>query len=292
MKTKMADQAQVRFTGVRSGQRGRLGPALRAAKGRVTSFVLLAFLFSWLVEAPLALQAQGVVDLSLPYTLHYVAGYGPMAAALLLTARNEGRRGLHELMGRTARWRLPAVWWVVAFSPLLFYMLMVVAGWLLQGRPLALGALGQLKFLPELGLAAIPFWIVTFGLGEEVGWRGYVLPRLQQGRGALRATLILWFFWALWHLPLFFYTYEASALAGFLPSLLAAAIVFTWLYNSTGSILIAAVWHGMFNLTTACVACGTGPGAVAESVLVMVWAVVLVLFYSMGRRSGFPGGAR
>lgn len=99
-----------------------------------------------------------------------------------------------------------------------------------------------------LGLAALPLWILTFGIGEETGWRGFALPRLQRGRSALSATIILWVFWALWHLPLFFYSYEASILPGFLIGLLAGAITLTWLYNSTsGTILLVALWHGTFN---------------------------------------------
>ena len=71
----------------------------------VAPFFLLAFLLSWLVELPLALQAQGVVDLSLPFALHYLAGFGPLVAALFLTARNDGRRGLRTLVGSMACWR-------------------------------------------------------------------------------------------------------------------------------------------------------------------------------------------
>lgn len=250
-----------------------------ATEKPLASFFLLAFLLSWLVEVPLALQAQGIANLSLPFALHYLAGYGPFVAALLLTTRTGGWRALRALSGRMVHWRVRARWWLVAFSPLLFYgLLAVVMAWW-QGQPPSFGELGELNFLPDLGLAALPFWVLTFGIGEETGWRGYALPRLQQRHGAFAATLILWFWWALWHLPLFFYAYDPAVLPGFLPGLFAGAIVFTWLYNSTGSILIAAVWHGTFNLTTACVACGAGIGAAGVSLLVMVGAAVLLLLY-------------
>jgi len=251
----------------------------RVAGKSLAPFFLLAFLFSWLVEVPLALQAQGIVNLSLPFGLHYLAGYGPLVAALLLTGRNGGWRALRALFGRMARWRVPARWWLVAFSPLLFYGLLVVAMAWWQGPPPSFGELGRLNFLPNLGLAALPFWVLTYGIGEETGWRGYALPRLQQRHGAFTATLILWFWWAFWHLPLFFYSYDPAVFPGFLPGLFAGAIVFTWLYNSTGSILIAAVWHGMFNLTTACAACGAGIGAAGVSLLVMIGAALLLLLY-------------
>ena len=133
---------------------------------------------------------------------------------------------------------------------------------------------------------ALPLWVLTFGIGEETGWRGFALPRLQESHSPLGATIILWVFWALWHLPLFFYSYEVSILPGFLIGLLAGAINFTWLYNSTdGSILLVALWHGTFNFTTACSSCKTGLSAAVISTLVMVWAVAIVLFY---RSRAFP----
>src|SRR5215213_5915444 len=76
-------------------------------------------------------------------------------------------------------------------------------------------------------------------LGEELGWRGYALPRLQVGRSALSASLILGVIWATWHLP--FYISGAATLAEFAPTSVttfAATIVITWLFNNTnGSVL-------------------------------------------------------
>jgi membrane protease YdiL (CAAX protease family) len=170
-------------------------------------------------------------DVPIPFSLHYLAAYGPMLAAIVVT-------------------------------------------WLTDGRD------GLIDFLPNLGLGALLLWILTFGIGEEIGWRGYALPGLQQGRSALSATVILWAMWALWHVPMFFYLYDVTIVVGFLLGLLAGAITFTWLYNGTGgSILMVAVWHGAFNFTTGCVACKTGVTAAVLSTLVMVWAVVVVILF-------------
>jgi len=247
-------------------------------------FFLLAYLISWGVEIPLALQAQGVTHSKLPFSVHYLAGYGPMLAALIMTGLVEGGEGLRNLFGRMLKWRLKPVWWLAAISPLVIYLLLGAIIGLVQRQTVDFRLLGQVDFLPGLGLAALPLWILTFGIGEETGWRGYALPRLQNGRSALAATFVLWIFWALWHLPLFFYSYVVSVLPGFLIGLLAGAIVFTWLYNSTGgSILIVAVWHGAFNFVTACTACQTGPGAAIVSALVMIWAVLVVIRYRPAR---------
>jgi membrane protease YdiL (CAAX protease family) len=242
-------------------------------------FFVLACLFSWAVEIPLALRAQEVIDTKIPYSLHYLAGYGPMAAAVVVTGFSEGRKGLRDLFGRLLRWRVRPVWWLVAVAPLGLYALVAMGLRLFRGQWPDLAALGQISFLPDLGIAALPFWILTFGIGEETGWRGYALPWLQRGRSALSASVILWILWAFWHAPMFFYSYDPSILLGFLIGLLAGTITFTWLYSSTGSILVVAVWHGTFNFVTACVACKTGVTAAVVSALVMAWAVLVVILF-------------
>ena len=97
---------------------------------------------------------------------------------------------------------------------------------------ITIASLGEVNYLPPLGWGALLIWFLTFGLGEETGWRGFALPRLQKGRSALHATMILTVFWALRHLPLFFYLFESTLLIGWLVGLFAGSIVLTWLYNS------------------------------------------------------------
>jgi membrane protease YdiL (CAAX protease family) len=250
------------------------------------TFFVLAYALSWIVEIPLALKAQGIIQAGVPFYLHYLAAYGPMVSALIVTGLTDGSRGLRELLGRMTKWRVGPGWWLVALAPLGLYLLVRAALWLAQGERIALAGMGQVDFLPFIGLAALPIWILTFGIGEETGWRGFALPKLQEGRSAFSATLILWVFWALWHLPLFFYSYDLAIIPGMLIGLLAGAIVFTWLYNSTeGSILMVALWHGAFNFTTACLTCKTGIAAAIISALVMVWAVVVVLRFMPVRLS-------
>jgi membrane protease YdiL (CAAX protease family) len=244
------------------------------------AYFILAYFFSWIIAIPLALQARGVIQTQITRSLHYLIAYGPMLAALMVTGLTSGTIGLQKLWSRMTKWRIKPGWWLVAVSPLGIYLLAGTALWALQGQKMNLATMGQIDYLPPLGLAAIPLWILTFGIGEETGWRGFALPRLQKGRSALSATLWLWIFWALWHLPLFFYTYDPAIIPGMLIGLLAGAITFTWLYNSTGgSVLMTAIWHGLFNYTTACVSCQTGTTAAIISTLVMVWAVAIVVFF-------------
>ena len=244
------------------------------------AFFALAYAISWAIEIPLALKARGLIDVPIPFTLHYLAGYGPMLAAIFVTRLADGRDGVRDLFRRMFRWRVRPEWWLVAFASLLLYALVAIARRLIQGQWPDLAALGQIDFLPNLGVGALFVWFLTFGLGEEAGWRGFALPRLQKGRSALAATVILWVFWVLWHLPLFFYLYDVTVIVGLLLGLLAGAITFTWLYNSTGgSILMTAVWHGAFNFVTGCISCKAGVAAAVLSTCVMIWAVVVVIWF-------------
>jgi membrane protease YdiL (CAAX protease family) len=249
-------------------------------KHPLIGYFLLAYLFSWSIEIPLALQAMGALHTRIPFSLHYLSGYGPLLAALIMTWRISGKGGLRELLGRVGKWRVRMAWWLVALSPLIALILVSAGLWMTQGATLGIDDLGRIDHFPAIGLGALPLWILTFGLGEETGWRGFALPNLQRGRGAFSATLILWGFWALWHLPLFFYMYTLNILPGFLIGLLAGAITFTWIFNSTGgSVLMTVIWHGTYNYATACSLCKTGPSAAVISTLVMIWAVLIVLLY-------------
>jgi len=159
---------------------------------------------------------------------------------------------------------------------------------LATGEPISIASLGNVNFLPSLGLAALPLWLLTFGIGEETGWRGFALPRLQRDRSALSATLILSILWALWHLPQFFYLFEPTIAIGWLLGLICGAVLLTWLFNSTGgSILIVAIWHGCFNFISASNA-GNGILAAVVSSLVMIWAVVLFFWFKPRNLSTRP----
>ena len=138
----------------------------------------------------------------------------------------------------------------------------------------------MVNFLPDLGLAAWMLWFVT-SCGEETGWRGFALPRLQQRHSALNATLRLTIGWAVWHLPAFFYlpSYAAIGLAaipGFFIGIGAGAIVLTWLYNSSGGRMLPAIlWHASFNWVTASPH-SSGLTAAVVSTVVIAWAAIIL----------------
>ncbi|WP_129677511.1 CPBP family intramembrane glutamic endopeptidase [Candidatus Chloroploca sp. Khr17] len=242
-------------------------------------YFILAYAISWSIGIPLALGKQGLIPAFLPPWTHYLVAFGPLLAALLVTGISRGRVGLRELGSRMIRWRVGPIWWIAALSPLLIGLVVVVILNRMMGAGVTLASLGDVSFLPPLGIVALALWILTFGIGEEAGWRGFALPRLQKEHTALTATSLLAGLWALWHLPQFFYLFDPAIAVGWAIGLYAGAIVFTWLYNSAdGSILIVAVWHGCFNFMSASDA-GNGILAAVVSTLVMIWAVIVVVVF-------------
>jgi len=169
----------------------------------------------------------------------------------------EGRKGgLRELLSRALIWRVGIQWWIFA----LFFMVVpaVATPYLhhLLGGPAV-----DWSGLKPLYTAIPSFFIATIlaGVGEEFGWRGFLLPRLQTRHNALVSALIGGVVWSVWHTPLFFikgtmqYQLQLQrgallAILGYAVWLIAHSIQFTWLFNNTkGSVLMAAVLHGATN---------------------------------------------
>jgi membrane protease YdiL (CAAX protease family) len=259
-------------------------------------YFILAYVISWTIEIPLAASAQGWFSIPVPFALHYLAAFGPMLAALIVTAITEGSQGIHQLLVGLSNWRVGIRWFLFStLSPIALFGAAVLVEYARNGTWPDLSLLGEVDYLPYLGIFGTSLlWLLTFGLGEEIGWRGYALPHLQARHNALTATFVLGVFWTLWHLPAFFYkdTYMAMGLLAGLPllliSILAASIVFTWLYNSTnGSLLMVTLFHGLFDFLSVSRA-GGDSAAPIMSAAVMVWAVLIVILFKSANLSRRP----
>jgi CAAX protease family protein len=172
-----------------------------SARAFPLTYFVIAFAFTGFFWGLAALGARGAIP-ALPGAT-VIGTFGPLVAAVVVTAQESGRAGLRSLFGRVVRLRVAPVWYgVVLLGPILLMLaalaLEVVA---LSGQPPSLGAL--IGALPVLVIVAL-YMVFFVALGEEVGWRGYALPALQARYGALVSSVILGVLWALWHLPVFF----------------------------------------------------------------------------------------
>lgn len=269
-------------------------PSAWAARHALLLYFLLAYAFSWAIEIPVALSMQGVISTQVPPALYYFASFGPFLAALLVTIIAEGSDGVYRLFVGLAKWRVGRGYVIFAIlTPPILFAIAVVFSRLMQGAWPDLSLLGDIDYLPHLGIPGVlGLWLLTFGLGEETGWRGFALPRLQAGRSAFSAALIIGVLHTFWHLPAFFFrdTYTAIGLLLGIPMLLvsvvSASVIMTWLYNGTrGSMLMVVLFHGLFNFFSVSEAGGES-AAIVMSAVVVFWAVRVVNVY--GRENLAP----
>jgi uncharacterized protein len=218
------------------------------------SFVLLAFGFNWLILLPGILASQGLFTLPVPvYALVFIAQFGPSLAAFILTYRQEGKSGAVRLFKRALNVHIPGHWLAVIF---LFPLT-------LAGSSLAVFVMagGQKPSMPLLAqpVMILPYFLMTFFLQgpvqEEFGWRGYLLPRLQDKWGPLAASLITGALWGIWHLPAWLMAGVAQSYMPMVPYLvwvIGVSVLFTWIYNNTqGNLLAAILFHNMLNFSIA-----------------------------------------
>jgi membrane protease YdiL (CAAX protease family) len=211
------------------------------------TFFVLAYALSWILESPLVFLRDSVTDTQ-GLILTILASNVPSVLGIVLTATVFGRGALRKLLGRLLIWRVNPLWYLLlVLGPAALVAGVVPLNALMGGPALSLG-------MPLLGIAVfLAFHIVPgSALGEEIGWRGYVLPRLQSRMSALSAALIIGPIWALWHLPLWL-TGEPgrtpTLYAGFVVSVIALSVILTWVYNSTrGSLLMVVLLHATYNL--------------------------------------------
>ena len=207
----------------------------------------------------------------------FPALFGPALAAIIVVAVADGRTGLRDLLGRMARWRVGTRWYALALG---LPMVLALAA---AGLHVMLGA----QMAVEFGnLSVLNFVVFVLIVGEELGWRGYALPKLLAGRSALSASLILGALWGAWHLPTFFvpgapqYGLPFSALVLLT---LSYSVLFTWVYlHTTGSVLIATLLHGAINFSQGFLLGGIAPAREYWLLAAVYGVTALILVVAAG----------
>jgi membrane protease YdiL (CAAX protease family) len=200
-------------------------------------YFVLAFAVTWVLQLPALLAHEGVID-GPPeryMTLVGLGAFGPMVAAMIAT-RIEGT-GLKALFRPLGTWRVGVPWYFAAFLLPGAIFVLAAATWN------ALGHAEPLFYLPDN--AAFMAAAIVFPFGEEVGWRGFALPRLTKRIGPLAASTILGIVWTFWHVPMLtLQGVTPAAYIAFVPFMVSGSMFFTWIYVHTrGSLLLAVVVH-------------------------------------------------
>lgn len=204
------------------------------ARHDLATFFILAFLFSWYPWV--IAMVRGTVSGPNPL--------GPLIAALIVTGLADGLSGMRGLLGRVVRARIGFSSYAIIFGLPILLCAIAVAIMAVFGQQIALPTAAAARELPERFI----FILLFIGLGEEPGWRGFALPRLQKTHSPLIASLILAPIWALWHLPLMGNEFPVAVIPAFLISLLGGTLIQTWLFNrSKGSVFGQMLFHATVN---------------------------------------------
>jgi CAAX protease family protein len=242
-----------------TSQSATSSPLKRLISGHpLLAYFVIAFAGFWALMLPLALSrgvnGLGILPFGIPESASafYIAGIlftfaGPALASLVVTAVTSGKAGLGLLLRRCVQWRVGIGWYLIAlfgFIPLYLVDISVFYG---VNLPLALQAQWMLLFTVFLPQGVLIILMGAFA--EELGWRGFALPRLQQRYGPALGTIILGTLHGLWHLPIFFTAFlgpfSLPNYVGFLIVAIATTFLYTWVFNHTnGSVLIATLTHG------------------------------------------------
>lgn len=207
------------------------------------------FLYTWMID----LANSGFLPIQFPFAIYITLGWGFIFASVLMTWLTLGRETVITLLKRYMQWRAAWKWYLAAiFLEPVFIIAAVYINAALTQTPPDFHAVPAYKLFgtsANLALFVLPFALVEIITnGEEIGWRGYVLPRLQAKYSALASTLTLGVVWGFWHLPKFLSHFDAVAFGWFMVHIMSYAVILTWLYNNTkGSLLIVTLSHAFSN---------------------------------------------
>ena len=261
----------------------------------VAAFLVMVYGVNIAVALPSILTRRDLLPFD--FAAYDLLGHvvGSALPAFLVVAAVHGRDGVRDLARRTLRWRVKVRWYVFAifFVPV---TAVLTATALVGTAPLeALGDRWSLLFT-----LVVPYLLFALfsNLAEEIGWTGFLFDRLQDRYAPLKASLIVWVPWALFHLP-GFYEETGSALGALqvlgifaIPQLCSRVLV-AWLYNNTNrSVFLVGLFHAAFNTTTGPVTREFIPATAEDQFLIQIGgiiiAAILVAVITRGRLSYRP----
>jgi membrane protease YdiL (CAAX protease family) len=263
-------------------------------------FFALTYVVSWtcfIAAATISASPPLAALAGLRGPLFLLGTFAPALVALGVTARADGRAAAVGLLRQTLRWRVAARWYLFAISYMAAIKLMVALVFRLGtgGWP----RFGQDAWYVILVAIAISTPVQA---GEELGWRGYALPRLATHLGLARASLVLGVVWACWHLPFFFIPgidKSGQSFPVYLLQVTALSVAAAWLYWRTNrSLLLVMLMHSAVNQTIGIVP-STVPNATnsfALSTSLVAWLTVALLligaayFLVLVRKAELPEG--
>jgi uncharacterized protein len=259
------------------------GTLTLAKRMPIWSFLAGTFVWAWVLWGYWMLaMPPGGLQISPAFIICAIAGgFAPSLAALGLSWHVGGRRTVAALLKPLGEWR-------IGLGPLAFALLLMPAA-MLGSVALQTVLIGPVKWPDSSLLAMALVWPVLAALGEELGWRGFLLPRLVRRMGLLPAAIVIGLIWGLWHLPadyIAFKGYGGWFWLAFLvngPIILTAhSVIMAWLWRRTGGSTFAAVLYH-FSITASAIAAPNAgsdglPGVLAAACgAAVMWVAAIAL---------------
>lgn len=218
----------------------------------ISAFFVLTFVMAWSLWLPLGILAPDNPYLSLP------GAWAPTVSAIILIGLSDGWDGVKRFLKKVTHWRIGFQWYLVAIFGIaaIAYLAIGIGIFFNVPAPEITLPIGVPR---EAMLGALPIiFLVNIFLGgplaEDIGWRGYILPKMRERMSALNAGLIIGVVWAIWHLPYFIFPAWRGAVGNvpfFWFALLTTSwsVLFAWAYVNTESILMPVLFHAAINTT-------------------------------------------
>lgn len=253
-------------------------------------FFVLTFVLSWAIWIPMAMNYYGVfpirMDSGFVMVFRLFGTLGPAVSAILISILVGGRPAVRALLGQIGKWRVHWKWYAAA--ALVFPALLLASAGIYSLVP---GALPLPTVEVTAGSLAVIMVVMTISvMGEEIGWRGFALPRMQQRWTAFTSSLILGTIWTIWHLPFWMVLGELETFGWgyWLMSwafITAGAIYITWFMNNTGnSLLMVILFHWCYNVLSA--------GFLPVSSVVPAYAILIALAWAAAIAVSSPFGRK
>ncbi len=261
------------------------------SKYPILIFVLFVYALTWPFFIFEVLASYDMLSFELPMPIMILQAFMPGLAAVIVTGMISGKAGIRALLGKLLIVRVGFRWYIFALFAYAGISITAILINNLYGPSPALPFLST-RMPPFSGTVEMLLIILSqliFSMifnSEEIGWRGFALPRLQAKYSALTSSLILSIPWLLFHLPLFFKQGSSQADSSFISygvGTVAMTVIYTWLYNNArGSVLLVTLLHASSNVWTQVFSINSaGPnqflGWTMTGVSVLVAVVILAL---------------
>lgn len=251
-------------------------------------FLFVAFGVTWALWLPLLVDAEAGELERMPWTF-FLASIGPLCGAVAAALWEGGWNGLRAWVGRSFSLRFRWVWWLAGIGlPVAYFAIAWATSYVVAGTWPDLAQLGGTDKLPGLPAWAVAgVWIITFGVGEESGWRGWLLPAVSRQMSVFWAALVVAGVWIVWHVPAFFFnpTYAAMGwgILGWMLALVCGSCLLAWMtVGAHWSIVPVLLWHAGFDLLTAA---DQSAGIIASTISAVVMMQGAVCAWLLIRRS-------